>query len=116
MKKVFNIVPAIAGKISQAKQQLHKQIVVPFLPSYKVVFVMYGVVPGQPVSKKESVYNFDKGASKEAESFYKKMVETTNMYKVMPSEIYLKKRNKVVKTQNFGPVEEVRSWPHVAVA
>lgn len=116
MKKIFRVVPAIAGKISQAKQQFHKQIVVPFLPSYKVVFVMYGVVPGQPVSKKESVYNFEKGASKEAETFYQKMVETTNMYKVMPSEIYLKKRNRVIRNQHFGPVEEVRSWKHVAVA
>lgn len=116
MKKVFNIVPAIAGKILQAKKQLHKQIVVPFLPSYSVVFVMYGVVPGQPVSKKETEYNFDKGASKEAENFYQKMIETTNMYKVMPSEIYLKKRNKVIRTQHFGPVEEVRTWQQVAVA
>lgn len=121
MKKIFNIVPAItgtiagigpaiAGAISQTKQQLHKQVVVPFLPTYEVGFIMYGVVPGQPVDKKESVYNFEKGASKEAEAFYHKMVESTTMYKVMPSEIYLKKRNKIVRTQHFGPVAEVRTW------
>lgn len=127
MKKIFNIVPAItgaiagigpaiAGSISQAKQQLHKQVIVPFLPTYEVGFVMYGVVPGQPVSKKESVYNFEKGASKEADAFYQKMVASTTMYKVMPSEIYLKKRNKIVRNQHFGPVETVRTWNQAAVA
>lgn len=114
MKKIFNIGPAIVGSISRAKKNLHRQIVVPFLPSYEVGFVMYGVVPGQPVTKNEKVYNFEKGATKEAEDFFHKMVESTNTYKIMPSEIYLKKRNRVVKTQLFGPVEEVRSWTSTA--
>lgn len=127
MRKIFNIIPAIAGTIagigpavtgtiSQAKQQLHKQVVVPFLPTYEVGFIMYGVVPGQPVNKKESVYPFEKGASKEAEAFYQKMVASTNKYKVMPSEIYLKKRNKIVRNQHFGPVETVKAWNQAAVA
>src|SRR5690606_2819254 len=116
MKKIFNIGPAIVGSISRAKKNLHRQIVVPFLPSYEVIFVMYGVVPGQPVTKNESVYNFEKGAFKEAESFFHKMVDSTNSYKVMPSEIFMKKRNKIVKTQHFGPVTEVRTWNQEAVA
>lgn len=114
MKKIFNIGPAIAGSIARAKQSFHRQMVVPFLPSYEVGFVMYGVVPGQPVTKNEKVYNFAKGATKEAEDFFHKMVESTTTYKVMPSEIYLKRRNKVVRTQAFGPVEEVRSWNSTA--
>ena len=116
MKRMFNIVPAITGTIAKAKNQFHKQMVIPFLPSYEVGFVMYGVVPGQPITKNESVYNFQKGAHKEAETFYRKMIDSTNSYKIMPSEIYLKKRNKIVKTQHFGPVEELRTWQKAAVA
>lgn len=90
-------------------------MVVPFLPSYEVGFVMYAVVPGQPVTKNESVYDFEKGAAKEAEAFYHKMAESTNTYKMAPAEIYMKRRNKIIKNQSFGPVEEIRSWK-VAVA
>lgn len=116
MKRIFNIVPAITGTFVKAKKQLHKQMVVPFLPSYEVIFVMYGIVPGQPVTKNESVYNFEKGAHKEAEIFFNKMVDSTQSFKVMPSEIFMKKRNRIVKTQHFGPVPEVRSWNNAAVA
>lgn len=116
MKKLKNIIPSITLKVKKAKQQFQKNIVTPFLPEYEVVLIMYGLVPGQPVTKNETTYNFVKGAKQEAEMFFRKIIKSNTTYKIIPSEIHLRKRRKIVKKEVFGPVDELLSLQKVNAA
>jgi hypothetical protein len=117
MKKIIrNIATApltltkkVSEGLSKVKKDMHKTIVVPFLPSYEVAFTMYNVVPGRPVDTNHQVFKFEKGAELEAHEFYNKLISSTQGYKIMPSEISMKKRKKVVKTVAFGPVQDIKS-------
>lgn len=99
----------IIRNITSVPQFFHRNFVTPFLPSYDVVFIMYSVIPGRPLEKYETVYNFEKGETVKAEDFYNKMLVSTEEFKMMPSEVVMRKKNKVVKTQQFGPVKEILS-------
>lgn len=107
--KAFQGINQIAGKVTQLKSDLHRSIISPFLPKYEVVFVMYSVIPGRSVEKQETIYNFDKGKSNEAQLFFNRTVQSTLDFKVMPSEVYMKKRNKIIKSECFGPVKELQA-------
>ncbi len=117
MKKIIrNIATApvaitrkVSEGISSVKKGVHKTIVVPFLPTYEVAFTMYNVVPGRPVDTNHKVFKFEKGAEQEAQAFYDKLISSTQGYKIMPSEISMKKRKKVVKTVSFGPVNDIKT-------
>jgi hypothetical protein len=85
-----------------------KYFVVPLLPSYKVVFSMYQVIPGLPVNKSDSVHQFEKGHGSQAISFYNNVVKTTAENRIVPAEVYLVKRRRVVAKQQFGPVNEIK--------
>jgi hypothetical protein len=102
MKKIFRTITSVP-------QYLHRSFVTPFLPKYDVVFIMYSVVPGQPLSKYETVYNFEKGETDKAKQFYEKMILSTQDFKMMPSEVVMKTKNKIVKATQFGPVKEIQA-------
>ena len=92
------------------QKQAYLILVVPFLPSYKVVFSMYQVIPGLPVSKHDSIHKFDKGTGKSAKAFYKNVITSTREQKIIPSEVNLIRRRKVIATEKFGPVEEIKKF------
>lgn len=105
----------VAGAASKVKAGIHKTVVTPFLPDYKVVFTMYNVIPGQPINTKVSTFDFAKGEQAEAQAFYDKMIASTKEFKVMPSEIQLVKRRKqVLKKEHFGPIKEIHSLLNTA--
>lgn len=85
-----------------------KIFIIPFLPSYKVIFSLYQVIPGFPVNRSESVHVFEKGHGAKAKKFYNDVVQTTKEKKIVPSEAVLIRRKKVVAIQRFGPVGEIR--------
>ncbi|WP_020526402.1 hypothetical protein [Flexithrix dorotheae] len=95
--------------LKRSFKQIYKGIVKPFLPAYYVEFSIYNVVPGLPVSKNVTLHDFEKGASKEATEFYNKVVQNTQEFKVLPSEIHLKKGKRVIMTQTFGPIDEIKT-------
>ncbi len=70
---------------------------------------MYHVVPGRPLEKQETIYNFEKGESHEAEDFYSRTIQSTMDFKVMPSEVHIKRRNKIIRSEIFGPVKELKA-------
>lgn len=109
MKKIIRNITSVPQFFTSAGRNLHKSFVTPFLPKYDVVFIMYSVVPGKPLDKFETVYNFEKGESEKANEFYQKMLVSTENFKMMPSEVVMKRKNKIVKTTQFGPVKEIQA-------
>ncbi|MGK7393994.1 MAG: hypothetical protein ACNS62_05460 [Candidatus Cyclobacteriaceae bacterium M3_2C_046] len=104
------IVNLITLLIHTAIDLFKKVFIIPFLPRYKVVFSMYQVVPGFPVNKSDSIHDFAKGTSKKAYKFYDDVVKSTTSNKIVPSEVQLIRRKKVVATQQFGPVAEIKKF------
>ncbi len=89
-------------------EKLSRTLITPFLPSYQVTFAMYHVVPGQAVDRKESKFDFERGAVQEAQIFYNKVVNSTSSHGIVPAELQLKRRKKVIQTHYFGPVREIQ--------
>jgi hypothetical protein len=122
MKQIFKRIPTpvtIAAKVAVAanrvKAGIHKTVVTPFLPDYKVIFKMYNVIPGQAIDSKSSTFNFAKGEQAQAQEFYDKMIASTKSYKVMPSEIQLVKRKRqVIRKEYFGPIQEIKEMMSAA--
>lgn len=108
MKKIIRNITSVPQFIGNSIIAAGKSLYTPFLPTYDVVFIMYSLVPGKPLDKNETIYNFPKGEGKLAEDFYTKMLHSTATYKMMPSEVVLKRKNKVVKATQFGPVKEIQ--------
>ncbi len=115
------IVNIILGTVRLIKNMIRASIkafrsifIVPFLPKYKVIFSMYQVIPGLPVNKSDSVHDFEKGNGSKAIHFYNNVVKTTANNKIMPAEVLLIKRKKIVATQQFGPVNEIKRLNLVA--
>ncbi len=115
------IVNIILGTVRSVKSIIRGSIkafrsifIVPFLPKYKVIFSMYQVIPGLPVNKSDSVHDFEKGNGSKAIHFYNNVVKTTANNKIMPAEVLLIKRKKIVATQQFGPVNEIKRLNLVA--
>ncbi|MDQ3392633.1 MAG: hypothetical protein M3512_00725 [Bacteroidota bacterium] len=113
MKKIIRNITSVpqffSNTISSAGRNLHKNFVTPFLPTYDVVFIMYSVIPGKPLDITETIYNFEKGESEKANDFYQKMLHSTENFKMMPSEVVMRKKNKVVKATQFGPIKEIQA-------
>jgi phage-related protein len=82
----------------------------PFLPTHKVSFSMYTVIPGLPVNKNETVHAFQKGTTKQALKFYEDVIRSTTEKKIVPAEVKLYKRRKIVAKKHFGPVEEIKKF------
>jgi len=102
---------AVDSIVSLAKLFVYyfkKIFIIPFMPSYKVVFSIYQVIPGLPINRSDSVHEFEKGKGKHAIKFYNDVVNTTREKKIVPSEAVLIKRKKVVAVQQFGPVSEIK--------
>jgi hypothetical protein len=87
---------------------LYKMLVVPFLPSYKVVFSLYNFIPGIPVNKNDSIHAFGKGKGNEAKRFFEQVVNKTAQNRIIPAEVQLIKRKKVVANRQFGPVNDIK--------
>lgn len=85
----------------------YNNLIKPFLPVYEVVFVMYQVIPGKEVQRKEHRFGFEKGAEQEAKAYFNKVLKSTTDFKMVPSEVLLKKGNVVINRQVFGPVDLV---------
>ncbi|BDD03578.1 hypothetical protein [Aureibacter tunicatorum] len=80
----------------------------PFAKRYKVVTKFYMVVPGS-VSSSDKVVDFGKGADDEAYAYFQKAVEATRAKKLIPVEIQVLKGDQVLKSESFGPVNEIKS-------
>ena len=125
IKAVFNGIQRIINLIIQTivdifrffvksliflKKQAYQVFVIPFLPSYKVVFSMYQVIPGIPVNKQDSIHNFAKGTGKNAKAFYYDVVKSTREKKIIPSEVNLIRRRKVIASAKFGPIDDIKKF------
>lgn len=106
MKKFFE---GLAGGISQFVNDVKK----PFLPSYQVVFRMYQVIPGREVEQNEQKFDFEKGASAEANAYFQKVVTRTQELNMVPSEVILKKGRRTMTRKTFGPVDDVVNYLNV---
>lgn len=95
-------------------KNIFKKIIKPFLPAYEVVCTTYQVIPGLPVSKKQSKHSFEKGASKEAKEFYGKVVTSDFTRNMAPVEVHLRVAGITIKKANFGPVGELKQFKIVA--
>ncbi|MFW5700672.1 MAG: hypothetical protein ACOCWM_03195 [Cyclobacteriaceae bacterium] len=107
IKTIFN------GIINFYKWLIHAIwliVVRPFLPTHKVVFSLYTVIPGLPVNKNETVHAFEKGTTKQALKFYNDVVRSTTEKRIVPAEVKLYKRRKMVASRHFGPVDEIRKF------
>lgn len=91
-----------------------KKVVKPFLPAYEVVCTTYQVIPGLPVSKKQSKHLFDKGASKEAKEFYGKVITSDFTRNMAPVEVHLRVAGITIRKTNIGPVQELKQFKIVA--
>lgn len=106
------VVDTIVSFVQLCAYYFKKIFIIPFMPSYKVVFSMYQVIPGLPVNRSDSVHFFEKGKGRKAIKFYNDVVNTTREKKIVPSEAVLIKRKKVVAVQQFGPVTEIKKLGH----
>jgi hypothetical protein len=90
-------------------KRILKKAIKPFLPKYEVICTNYQLIPGLPVNKNQSRHAFEKGAAQEAIEFYSKVI-ASDLTKIMaPMEIHLKKRGKIIKKAQFGPVEDFKN-------
>jgi len=113
MKKIIRNITSVpqffSNSLTMAGRNLHRNFVTPFLPKYDVVFIMYSVIPGKPVDKIETIYNFEKGESAKANEFYQKMLDSTQSFNILPSEVIMKRKDKIVKNTQFGPINEIHA-------
>ena len=109
MKKIYRNLINPVQAIQRDVKKLSYSLVKPFLPSYEVVFTMYQVVPGQAVNQEVSRFDFEQGAVKEAQAFYHQVVNSTNSHRIVPAEVQLKRRKKVIQNHSFGPVKEIQN-------
>lgn len=120
IKAVFNafiklitiIYQSIIKALTFLVKQLYMALVVPFLPSYKVIFSLYQVIPGLPINKNDSIHSFDKGTGKKAVRFYNDVVKSTAANGIVPAEVKLIKRKKTVAIKSFGPVAEIKKFSY----
>jgi len=91
-------------------KKFFKSLIKPFLPTYEVTFTMYHVIPGFPVKKNDSKHNFEKGESEKAIEFYNKVVNTTMVNKLAPTEVKLRRGKKVIQSKQFGPIRQIKQY------
>jgi hypothetical protein len=109
MKKIYRSIASPIQSFKRDAEKLSKALILPFLPAYEVTFTMYHVVPGQAIDRKESKFSFERGAVQEAQDFYNKVVNSTSSHRIVPAELQLKRRKKIIQTHYFGPVKEIQS-------
>ncbi|PIQ20382.1 MAG: hypothetical protein COW65_15300 [Cytophagales bacterium CG18_big_fil_WC_8_21_14_2_50_42_9] len=97
-------------------KKLFRKAIKPFLPTYEVICTNYQIVPGLPVNKNESQHAFEKGASQEANAFYTSVISSDLTKNMAPIEVHLKRRGKVIKTTEIGPVAELKNFRMAAHA
>jgi len=107
---ILGVVNGIAAFFKWLSHTAWLVFVKPFLPTHKVSFSMYTVIPGLPVNRNETVHAFQKGTSKQAIKFYEDVIRSTSDKKIVPAEVKLYKRRKVVASKYFGPVEEIKKF------
>ncbi|MES2734050.1 MAG: hypothetical protein V4714_20040 [Bacteroidota bacterium] len=110
MKKIYRNLITPVHSIKRDVKKISSSLIKPFLPSYEVIFTMYHVVPGQAVDRQESKFDFERGAMNEAKAFYNKVITSTDNHRIVPAEVQLKRRKKVVQTHYFGPVQEIQKF------
>lgn len=98
---------ALLVKFANKLTAFRKKAVKSFLPKYQVEFIMYSLIPGQPVSKNSTIYDFDRGQYNEAKDFYSKTLESTQKFNILPSEVVMRKRKRVIHSTQFGPIKEM---------
>ena len=109
-KLIINAFKSIIVNTYQATVSTGKKVIKMFKPVYSVTFTMYHVIPGMPVQENVSLHSFERGASNEAEAFYNKVVSMTVENKIAPTEVKLKKGKKVIKSKQFGPIEDIKKF------
>jgi hypothetical protein len=109
MKKIYRSLANPLQSFRRDAEKFSRSLITPFLPSYEVTFTMYHVVPGQAIDRKESKFDFERGAVQEAQTFYNKVVNSTSSHGIVPAELQLKRRKKVIQKHYFGPVREIQS-------
>jgi len=97
-------------------KKFFRKAIQPFLPTYEVICTNYQIIPGQPVNKNQSQHAFEKGASQEAKAFYAKVISSDLTKNMAPIEVHLKRRGKIIKKTEFGPVAELRKFRMAAQA
>jgi hypothetical protein len=96
-------------------KKLIKKVIKPFLPTYEVTCTNYQIIPGHPVNRNQSNHRFEKGASHEAIAFYDRVVSADITKNMAPVEVHLKKRGRVIKKAQYGPVEELKKYKMVSL-
>jgi len=91
-------------------KKLIRKAIQPFLPTYEVICTNYQIIPGQLVNKNESQHAFEKGASQEANAFYAKVISSDLTKNMAPIEVHLKRRGKIIKKTEIGPVAELKKF------
>jgi hypothetical protein len=96
-------------------KKLIRKVIKPFLPTYEVTCTNYQIIPGHPVNRNQSNHRFEKGASHEAIAFYDRVVSADITKNMAPVEVHLKKRGRVIKKAQYGPVEELKKYKMVSL-
>ncbi|MBF9252887.1 hypothetical protein I2I11_06265 [Pontibacter sp. 172403-2] len=91
-------------------KQILKSAIKPFLPTYEVVCTNYQLIPGMPVNGNTSKHQFEKGAAKEARTFYVKVVNSDMTKTMAPVEVHLKRRGKIIDKAQIGPVDDLKKY------
>ena len=112
MNKLVSRKSEITAKVAKIKKDLYKFIVVPFLPSYKVVFVMYRLNLEEHLEIEETIIYFGKGESKEAKFFFTDTLQNLLKFDMMFDEVHLKKGNKIVRSEFYDTVEDLQVYDH----
>ena len=63
-----------------------------------------------PVRKNDSIHAFEKGSSKKALKFYDDVINSAVERRIVPAEVRLIKRKKLIAKRNFGPVDELKKF------
>jgi len=110
---VWTVKTTLNGIVSFFKWLNHVMWLVfvrPFLPTHRVVFSLYTVIPGLPVNRNETIHAFEKGTTKKALKFYDDVVRSATEKRIVPAEVRLYKRRRMVASRHFGPVDEIRKF------
>jgi len=91
-------------------KDIFKKAMKPFLPTYEVVCTNYQLIPGMPVNGNTSKHRFEKGASKEARTFYVKVINSDMTKTMAPVEVHLKRRGKIIEKTAFGPIDDLKKY------
>ena len=91
-------------------KKLFRKAIKPFLPTYEVICTNYQVIPGLPVNKNQSQHAFEKGASEEANAFYARVIASDLTKNMAPIEVQLKRRGKIIKKMEIGPVAALKNF------